>query len=346
MAASGRTLKDLAESLGLSTATVSRALAGHPRISTETRERVETAARAAGYSPNRAAQSLATGRSSGFVGFVTCDPGYGREASYLGEFVQGLGQGLQAHGVDLFLTFLSDPEAEMSAIRNIVTTRRADGLILGRTAESDPRIDWLTGRGFPFVTFGRTAVEPAPHDWVDTDGAAAFEQAGRLLYDLGHRNFALLTIEEQMTFRRHRTEGLMRALSGTGARLAVATSPRYDAGLRRQAIRALLTAPDRPTAIIALFDGLALAVVDEAQALGLRIPQDLSLIGFDNIHAAEHCRPALTTFDSATGAAAIELASLLLSRMADPAAPPKHHLIKPRLVLRDSHGPAPGMERS
>ncbi|MFT4148773.1 MAG: LacI family DNA-binding transcriptional regulator [Paracoccaceae bacterium] len=342
----GSTLKDLADQLGLSTATVSRALSGHPRISEETRERVAAAARDAAYVPNRAAQSLASGRATGFVGLVTCDPGYGREASYLGEFVQGLGQGLHERGVDLFLSFQADPEAEMAAIRNIVRTRRADGLILGRTAEADPRIDWLLTQGFPFVTFGRTAAEPAPFDWVDTDGAAAFAQAGQMLYALGHRHFGLITIEEGMTFRRHRSEGLARALAGTDARLSVATSPRYDATLRRRAIHQMLTAPDRPTAIVALFDGLALAVVEEAQVLGLRIPQDLSVIGFDNIHAAEHCRPALTTFDSETMAAARELATLLIARMADPKAPPNHHLIVPRLVLRNSHGPAPQPERS
>ncbi|HSF64291.1 MAG TPA: LacI family DNA-binding transcriptional regulator, partial [Paracoccaceae bacterium] len=142
----GGTLKQLARQLGVSAATVSRALSGHPRISAETRTRVEEAARAVGYVPNRAARALVTGRGSGFVGLVLQDPGYGREHSYLGEFVQGLGQGLSAQGIDLFLAFIPDGQSELGVIQNIVSSRRADALVLGRTTEADPRIAYLLAR--------------------------------------------------------------------------------------------------------------------------------------------------------------------------------------------------------
>mgnify|MGYP001413863033 CR=1 FL=1 len=341
MTETARTLKGLARSLGVSAATVSRALSGHPGISTGTREKVQAAARAAGYVPNRAARALVTGRGSGFVGLVLQDPGYGREHSYLGEFVQGLGQGLSDLGIDLFLAFVPDAQSELGMIRNIVTSRRADGLILGRTTEADPRVAWLLEAGFPFVTHGRTDHEPAPFDWIDTDGAAAFAEAFRLLYGLGHRHFGLVSIEEPMTFRLHRAEGLRRAMAGTDATLRVATSPRYDSDRRDRAIRAMLTSPDRPTAILCLFDGLALAVLDIAAGLGLEVPRDLSVIGFDNIGPAAHARPPLSTFDSDTLAAARALAEVLVARMNAPDAPPVPRLIRPGFAPRASHGPAP-----
>jgi LacI family transcriptional regulator len=341
MTDTARTLKGLARSLGVSAATVSRALSGHPGISTGTREKVQAAARAAGYVPNRAARALVTGRGSGFVGLVLQDPGYGREHSYLGEFVQGLGQGLSDHGIDLFLAFVPDAQSELGMIRNIVSSRRADGLILGRTTEADPRVAWLLEAGFPFVTHGRTDHEPAPFDWIDTDGAAAFAEAFRLLHGLGHRRFGLVSIEEPMTFRLHRAEGLKAAMAGTGASLTVATSSRYDTDRRDRAIRAMLTAPDRPTAILCLFDGLALAVLDIAAGLGLAVPRDLSVIGFDNIGPAVHARPPLSTFDSDTLNAARALAGMLVARMNAPEAPPVHRLIRPGFVPRASHGPAP-----
>lgn len=337
----GGTLKQLARQLGVSAATVSRALAGHPRISSETRTRVEAAARAVGYVPNRAARALVTGRGSGFVGLVLQDPGYGREHSYLGEFVQGLGQGLSARGIDLFLAFIPEGQSELGVIRNIVSSRRADALVLGRTTEADPRIDYLLARRFPFVAHGRTELDPAPFDWLDTDGAAAFAEGFRLLHGLGHRRFGLVSIEEPMTFRHHRVEGLRGAMQGTAASLRVSASPRYDTARRDAAIRAMLAAPDRPTAIMCLFDGLALAVLEVAADLGLSVPGDLSVIGFDNIAPAAHARPALTTFDSDTFASAGALAEMLVARMNAPAAPPVHHLVRPRLVLRHSHGPAP-----
>jgi LacI family transcriptional regulator len=335
----GTTLKSLARGLGVSPATVSRALAGHPRISAETRERVEAAAREAGYVPNRAARALVSGKGSGFVGLVLQDPGYGREHSYLGEFVQGLGQGLSAGGVDLFLAFVPEGEAELGIIRNIVTSRRADALVLGRTMPDDARVDYLIATGFPFVTHGRTAADPAPFDWLDTDGAAAFAEGFRMLHDLGHRRFGLVSIDEAMSFRTHRMDGLRHAMAGTDARLTVATSPRFDMAARDGAIRAMLTARDRPTAVLCLFDGLALAVLDIAADIGLRVPDDLSVVGFDNIASAAHSRPALTTFDVDTLESARELAAILLARMEAPDAPPIHRLIPPRFIPRATHGP-------
>jgi LacI family transcriptional regulator len=144
-----------------------------------------------------------------------------------------------------------------------------------------------------------------------------------------------------MTCRRHRLEGLCGALRETDATLAIAASPRYDTARRKQAIRAMLSAPDRPTAVMCLFDGLALAVLETAAELGLSVPGDLSVLGFDNIASAAHARPALSTFDSDTLASARTLAELLVARLRSPDLPPVHRLIRPRLVLRQSHGPAP-----
>jgi LacI family transcriptional regulator len=346
MAGSGATIKDVARALGVSAATVSRALAGNPRISEETRARVAKVAREVGYVPNRAAQSLVGGRSSGFVGLVLTDAGYGREDSYLGDFISGLGEGLSDRGIDLFLAAIPTGQSELSVIRNIVATRRADGLILARTSEADPRVSFLLEAGFPFVTHGRVLDETAPYSWVDTDGAAAFAEAFDLLYELGHRRFGLVTIKEPMTFRLDRTEGLLGAINRRGdpsVTLAVASSVRFDAGLRRKAIRDLLTRPERPTAVLALFDGLALAVIEEASALGLSVPRDLSVIGFDNIVSAGHARPGLTTFDSDTAHSARALARILAERTGPDgsALPPETMLIRPKLVLRSSHGPPP-----
>jgi LacI family transcriptional regulator len=341
---SATTIKDIARALGLAPSTVSRALSGHHRIPLETRERVSKAASALGYMPNRAAQRLVGKPTGGFAGLVLTDPGYGREDSYLGEFLSGLGQGMGENAMDLFLTAIPQGQSELSVIRNIVASRRADGLILGRTSEVDPRVDFLTAAGFPFVTHGRVADGAAAHDWVDTDGFEAFGTAFEMLHALGHRRFALLTIEEPMTFRLHRTEGLLGAMQRRAdpeVTLNVVTSPRYDSARRQQVIHRMLTDPARPTAVLALFDGLALAVLQAAEALSLSVPRDLSVVGFDNIASAATARPALTTFDSDTFLAARDCARMLVVRMADPAASPMQRLIRPQLVSRASHGPAP-----
>jgi LacI family transcriptional regulator len=339
----GRTLKDLAERLGISVATASRALAGHERISLETRKRVVQAAREIGYTPNRAARALVSGRT-GFVGLVLPTRGPGHADPFLGEVVTGLGEGLADHGIDLFLAVLPRGQSELSMVEHLVRDRRSDGLVLARIAEADPRVTFLLEQGFPFVTFGRLLTADVPYGWLDTDGRAAFAEAFELLHGLGHRRFGLVTISEPMTFRRLRAEGLEDAIARAGdpaVRLDVASSPRFDLADRTREIRRLLTGPDRPTAILALFDGLALAVLEEAARLGLRVPEDLSVIGFDNIPAAAQVPPGLTTFDASIHDSAREMAGMLVRRLTRPDAAPETRLVRARLSRRGSHGPAP-----
>ncbi len=151
---SSTTIKDIARALDLSVSTVSRALSGQGRIPEVTRTRVQDAARKLGYTPNRAAQVLVGKRNTGFAGLVLTDPGYGREDSYLGDYISGLGHGLAEAGVDLFLAAIPEGQSELSVIRNIVATRRADGLILGRTRRSTRGSTTCLQRGFPLSPMG------------------------------------------------------------------------------------------------------------------------------------------------------------------------------------------------
>ncbi len=343
MAGRGTTLKDLAESLDISVATASRALAGHERIALKTRERVAQAARDLGYVPNRAARALVSGRS-GFACLALPIRGHGHEDAFLGELVAGLTAGFGRHGIDLFLAAVPAGKPEVAVIRNIVEARRADGLVLARTTESDPRVEYLVEAGFPFVSHGRVREASQPFPWVDTDGWAAFGEAFDMLHELGHRHIGFVTIDEPMTFRHFRAGGLEEAARRRGdpqVRIETVSSPRFDREARSAAIHGLLGRPDRPSAVIGLFDGIALSVMQEAAQLGLRIPEDLSVIGFDNIWGSGVAPPGLTTFDAAIHACAEEATSMLVRRIADPEAAPETKLVRPTLVPRGSHGPAP-----
>ena len=124
-------------------------------------------------------------------------------------------------------------------------------------------------------------------------------------------------------------------------RLDVATAPRFDRGARIQAISRMLQGSERPTAIIALFDELALTVMEEAARAGLTVPRDLSIIGFDNIVASAYAPPGLTSFDASIRHCAREIADMLLTVIADKPTTPLTRLIRPTLVPRASHGPVP-----
>jgi LacI family transcriptional regulator len=343
MANRSKTLKDLAAKLDISVATASRALAGYDRIAVKTRERVAEAAREIGYVPNRAARALVSGRS-GFVGLALPVRGYGQEDAFLDEFVAGLASGFGRLGVDLFLTAVPEGKSELAVIQNVVEARRADGLVLARVEEEDARIDYLIEHGFPFVAHGRIIDTKCTYSWFDTDGRTAFSEAFELLYALGHRHFALVTISEPMTFRRERSDGLAGAIARCGdpeIRIDTVASPRFDREARSADIRRLLEPADRPTAIIGLFDGIAISVMQEAAGLGLSIPADLSVVGFGNTPVARHAMPGLTTFDAAVYDAAEEIAAMLTRAIAAPDDLPQTCLRHAPLVPRGSHGPSP-----
>ncbi|MCR6670532.1 LacI family DNA-binding transcriptional regulator [Devosia ginsengisoli] len=343
MAPRGKTLKELAEHLDVSITTVSRALADHPTIALKTRQRVAEAAKAHGYVPNVAARQLVSGRS-GFVGLILPIRGPNFVDSYVGEFITGLGEGLVAHGVDLFLATAQPGQSELSVLKHVVESGRADGIVLPRIAEDDERVAYLVQRGFPFVTHGRLLDETRPVNWLDTDSVAAFGEAFDLLYELGHRHFGLVSISDRMTFRYLRERGLREAIARRGdptVTLDVATAPRFDRGASVAAINGMLRGAARPTAILGLFDELALTVLEEAARAGLSIPRDLSVVGFDNITAAAYAPPGLTTFEAGTRAAGREIGGMLIDIIETRPAKPLTRLIKPTFVPRASHGPAP-----
>lgn len=338
-----RTLKELAERLDVSITTVSRALAGHEQIALKTRQRVAEAARELGYVPNRAARQLVSGRS-GFIGFLMPIRGPNFVDSYLGEFITGLGEGLVSHGLDLFLATVQEGQDELKVLRHVVESGRADGIVVPRVAEDDRRLTYLTMQGFPAIAHGRLRSNDMPYSWLDSDGEAAFAEAFDLLYALGHRHFGLVTISDRMTFRHYREAGLHHAMERRGdpsVRLTVESFPRFNRDAGIAAVNRLLHRPDRPTAIIGLFDEIAITVLEQAARAGMEVPRDLSVVGFDNITAGAYAPPGLTTFDAKTRTSATEIANLLVEIIENSGAAPLHRLVRPELVLRASHGPAP-----
>lgn len=343
----GITLRELAARLDVSVGTVSRALSGDTAIALKTRQRVAAAAQQYGYVPNLAARQLVSGRS-GFVGFVMPVRGPNFIDSYLGEFLTGLGEGLVDHGMDLFIATVPAGRPELSVLRHVVESGRADGVVVPRIGEADERLAYLMERNFPFVAHGRLLDSSAAFNWLDADSTAAFAEAFDMLYELGHRHFGLVSISDPMTFRHMRERGLRDAISRRGdpnVILDVVSAPRFDRGATVAAINSLIHAARRPTAILGLFDELALTVMEEASRAGLSIPRDLSVVGFDNITAAAYAPPGLTTFEARTREAAREIAGMLVQVIEKKPATPLTRLIAPQLVARASHGPAPEVVR-
>lgn len=340
------TLKQLAQSLDLAVPTVSRALGGHSDIAVKTRARVAERAREMGYVSNSAARMLVSGRS-GFVSFVVPVLGADFIDPFLGQFVVGLGKGLAANGLDLSLSVVPEGGSELETIRRLVESGRTDGVVLARIAENDARVSYLIDRNVPFVSHGRILGEARDYNWLDTCGEDAFAQAFETLHALGHRHIGLISITDPMSFRHFREQGLARAIKAKGdpgVRLSTIRTARADTVATRAELAAILNRDDRPTALIGLFDELALMAMQEAERLGLDVPGDLSIIGFDNVAASAFSSPGLSTFDQNISQAAEVLAQFIHTAIEEGPRAPITSLQPVEFLARGSHGPAPSTD--
>jgi LacI family transcriptional regulator len=207
-------LKQLASSLGLSITTVSRALDGYPDVAVKTRERVQRAARAMGYSPNTAARNLRRGSAEAIAVVLPTEPGRVGPPVFL-DMLAACGARLAEVGLDLMLLPSAGRVSEMDTYRRLADSRRADAFIVLRTRLEDERVAYLQQRGVPFVTHGRTG-RPDNHAFIDGDGAAGFAAATGLLAELGHRRIAHVAAPQNFTFAHLRRCGWAAALAEHG----------------------------------------------------------------------------------------------------------------------------------
>ncbi|HSK40131.1 MAG TPA: LacI family DNA-binding transcriptional regulator [Arenibaculum sp.] len=336
-------LKELASALGLSVTTVSRALAGYPDVNPATRERVRAAVRDMGYPARRTARPPASGRSD-FVGMVLPVGGGLAIDPLLGEFVAALAEEFAQGGRSLFLATVTPGQSDVEVLEHIIDSGSADAFVIDRTEVDDLRVRYLLDRGFPFVTHGRLLHEERRYVSFDTDGEAAFAEAARMLVDLGHRRFALLTAAEPYTFAHLRRRGLSAVLAAAGLPLpdeAVIAVSLADPSLARGAAARLLALDPRPTAIVCVADVLALAVLDAARRAGIAVPDALSVIGFDDLPAAAYSEPPLSTFDPRMRESAQTVAHMVAHVLERGVGQVESRLMEPRFVARGSHGPAP-----
>lgn len=329
------TLKSLATATGFSVTTVSRALAGYPDVSEATRRRILDEAERQGYEPNLLGRML-QGQRSLTIGMVMPASGPQFPDPFFAQFVAGAGTEAARAGFDLLLS-PQDTPSELAVYRRMVAGRRVDGLLLLRTRINDPRIAYLAEAGLPFVVFGRT--EGVDHyAYTDVDGVAGQAALTEHLLALGHRRIAYVTPPHDLMFTRYRLQGYQQALEKAGLMpdpaLIVEAELNEQAG--KQAAAALLALPDPPTAIMAGNDQTAIGVMHAVRARGLRVGDDVAVGGYDDIPAAEHLNPPLTTIHQPIFEIGLELVRRLVSLIHGVPPAELQSLISPELRVRTS----------
>jgi LacI family transcriptional regulator len=342
------TQKDVAQLAGVSFITVSRVVNKEGNVKEATRLRVEEAIRALGYCPSFAGKALNSGRNE-TIGVMTPDRfGDGMENAYLMGILRGIELACRERGQDILLSPMSSVDPDFDFLRPY-RQRKVDGMIyVGLRAMPAEMIREIEERLIPCVVVG-DRPEHAELSWVDTDNYAAGYETMRRILARGHRDVAFLGLRddihnENITDRERGFLAAMRNATANGAQIAAGWNARvirtsYDKSDVRRDVRQALESPDeRPTALFCATDSMLLAAVTEIREMGLSVPEDISLVGFDGFLADYPFKPTLATNEQPLIAMGRKAAEILFGHVRDHAAPRDTEVFPVRFIDGESLG--------
>jgi LacI family transcriptional regulator len=328
------TLEEIAELTGVSRSTVSRVVNNERRVSPATREKVWAAIQREGYRPNLHARGLAAGRSNIVAAVIPVGIANILADPYYGTLLSGIAAAADARDRYLLLS-LSDASFKHRA-DELATQGAVDGVIFSSSEKNDPLTQLLLETGRPFVCVGRH--EDARVNYVDVDNRSAARQITAHLLRLGRRRIATIAGAPIATAAQDRFDGYRDALEAFGVPLReqLIFEGDFTEMSGRLGMRSLLE--HEPDAVFAASDRMAAGALNEIRASGLRVPEDIALVGFDDTPQAAEMDPQLTTIRQPVrrmGETAIEM---LLGLIDEPMGPPRRVIVPTELVVRASCG--------
>lgn len=336
LAARRATVREVAARAGVSIATVSRVMNGHANVAPQTRELVELAAQQLTAAPD------GPEGSQGPMGDVYVRCPYVL-TDYFGLIVSSIAESLRHHGRGLVLD--AGEAAQSQAVLPTLDTRRpgVGGAVLILPPESSEELLALRSRGFPFVVVDPRTTPPRDIAAVSAAHFAGARNVTGHLVELGHRRIGVIAGPHNWLASQAREAGRASALADVGVLPEPSLVRRGEptTGFGRQAGGELLDAPNRPTALVCFNDKTAVGALAAAAERGLRIPEDLSVAGFDDIDLAQATRPQLTTVHQPLQEMGRMAVSLLIRLLEGQRIDALHVELATELVVRGSTGPAP-----
>ncbi|MFC7342791.1 LacI family DNA-binding transcriptional regulator [Saccharopolyspora griseoalba] len=327
------TSRDVARLAGVSQPTVSRALRGDQRVSEDTRQKVRRAAEALNYVPSETGRSLST-RMTKRIGVVVTD----LTNPFYPHLIGPVHDELEAHGYRMML-FTERDETAVTSQR--LLDRSIDGVVLATATVNSRLPEELRSRELPFVFLNREGGGQSG-DAAVVDNELGGRLVAQELARLGHREVACIGGPPETTTGRDREMGFRLGLSEAGIALPESSVRRgpFDFDTGHRLLEEVLES--RPTAVFCGNDVIAIGALNAALRLGARIPEDLTLVGFDDIPMASWAAFDLTTVHYDLSALAQAAARLLVERIeSDEESGPRRTRFEPELVLRSTHGPPP-----
>ncbi len=329
-------LSTIAESLGLSTATISLALRDSPLVAADTRERIKEQARAMGYIYNRRAASLRTSRS-GIIGVVVHDI----MNPFYGEILKAIESELDRRSHTFILSNHYDSVEKQRTFVETLLQLGGDGVIMSPAIGTPPEdVELAEKNGMPAILIARS-MEGCDLPTFRGDDSYGISLATNHLISLGHRVIAMVGGTDQTSTGRDRYQGYVNALRK--ANMEVDPELRLPGPRSKQAgfeaAMAFLSLPQKPTAAVCWNDLVAIGFMNGIARAGLVAGRDISVTGYDDLEEASIATPALTTVWNGQAEVGRLAARALLDKLAGSHEPDGLHLIKPEMRLRQSTGP-------
>lgn len=324
------TIKDVAARAGISYTTVSHVVNGTRPVSDTVRGKVEAAIAELGYVPSGVARSLRA-QATGTLGLLVPNA----SNPYFAELARGIEDHAERNGYSVILCNSDDDIDKQLRYLRVLVERRIDGLIVATVASDTAFAEALASLKVPLMLVDRS-LDGVTADRVQVDHERGGFLATQHLLELGHRRIACIGGPASTQVAQLRAAGYRRALAGAGVEPLPVADCAFTSPAGYAAAQALLTGDKPPTAIFAGNDMIALGVLRAAAERGVRVPEQLSVVGFDDIEVSRYLYPALTTVGQSIGQLGEIAAARLLARIREPELSAAHQLVEPTLVLRES----------
>jgi LacI family transcriptional regulator len=330
------TIVDVAALAGVSTATVSHVLNGTRSVTRETRRRVMLAIEESGYTQNISARSLRRSMSES-IGVITADAA---QHTFAG-IIRGVESEAQGNRLTLLLANSSDdPGQELRAVQAL-HARRIDGLIIAEVVPGDSAaLEYVESQGIPVVAVDRFPSQAI--DYVGVENERPMRSLVQHLLELGHKRIALVAGDTELITLAERRSGFTQAFQGAATDAAVVLEGMRTAEEARRSVVDLLAGADRPTALVGASLQLTLGTLEAIQQLGLRIPEDIALVTFDEVPYSKFFTPHITSVVQPAFEIGSEAMRLLLRRISEPENPPAQLRLGPGIEHGTSCGCPPG----
>jgi len=326
-------ISDVARRAGVSPTTVSHALSGNRVVSAETRHRVEEAMTILGYAPSRSARNLALGRTN-IVGLLVPDVANG----FFADLAKGVEHTAIEAGFNVILGNTGFDRGRELLYFGMIRSRAADGIIYAAGADTSVSEISSTVGTLPLVMVDEDLVDATAPTVVSDNFDGGRQAAGHLLA-LGHRTALVLAAAPGLLSSSRRVAGFVEAWRAGGGHEPIVTygSFTHDGGVAAVREHGMLVRERTVGAIFAVNDLAALGAMTELRALGFRVPEDLSVVGFDDSVVTRYCDPALTTIRQDVWGLGRHAASILTTALrTGTAIDPQREVLAVELVVRDS----------